>query len=127
VDRANRKKAVSSVKRLGADLRRHKLTTLIAPEGTRSRSGELQPFKMGAFHLALDTGAPIVPMVLHGVHMLMPPDDWRLRPGTVQVDVHPPIDTSGWVRDDLRAHANELNDRFAQWLDAGPNPPPSSG
>ena len=127
VDRGNRKKAVASVKRLGEDLRRHKLTTLVAPEGTRSRTGALQPFKMGAFHLALDTRAPIVPMVIHGVHRLLRPDDWQVRSGIVKVDIHPAIDTSGWNRDNLRAQAAALHADYERWLAEGPTPSPASG
>jgi len=127
VDRGNRKKAVSSIKRLGAELRKHKLTTLVAPEGTRSRTGALQPFKMGAFHMALDTGAPMVPMVVHGVHQLLRPDDWQVRSGTVHVDIHPPIDTSDWSRRTLRGHRDALHADYERWLDEGPIRSPASG
>ncbi len=120
VDRGNRKKAVSSVQRLGADLRKYGLTALIAPEGTRSRTGELHPFKMGAFHVALDTRAPVVPAVVHGVHRLLKPDDWKAYPGTVYVDDHPSIDTSGWTRETLRKHADALHADYARWMDEGP-------
>jgi 1-acyl-sn-glycerol-3-phosphate acyltransferase len=122
IDRGHRKKAHASIQKLGADLRRNRLSAYVAPEGTRSRTGELQPFKMGMFHLALDTGAPIVPMVIHGVHDLLEPDDWKVSPGTVRVEVHPPIDTSCWTRESLHAEAERLHADFARWLAAGPTP-----
>jgi len=120
VDRGNRRSAVQSLRRLGDALRRHGLSTLIAPEGTRSRTGRLQPFKLGPFHLALDTRAPIVPLVFHGVHDLLPPDDWRLGQGTVHIEFHPPIDTTDWTREELHARAEALHADFARWLEAGP-------
>jgi 1-acyl-sn-glycerol-3-phosphate acyltransferase len=120
VDRSNRRRAMASIKQLGHDLRTHGLSTLIAPEGTRSRDGRLQPFKMGAFHMALDTGAPIVPLVFHGVFEMLRPDDWKLSPGTVHIELHPPIDTTGWTRESLRGHADALHARYAAWLEEGP-------
>ncbi len=122
VDRRNRKKAHASIKRLGEELRRHGLSTAIAPEGTRSRTGELQPFKLGAFHLALDTGAPIVPMVFHGVHPRLRPDDWKVYPGTITVQFHPARDSAGWRREQLRTIAQELQDEYQGWIAAGPPP-----
>ncbi len=120
IDRGHRKKAMESIKRLGAELRKHGLSTLVAPEGTRSRSGELQPFKMGAFHMALDTHAPIVPLVFHGAHERLKPDDWMLAPGTIHMALKPSIDTSGWTRDQLRQHADALHADYAAWLAEGP-------
>lgn len=73
--------------------------TIVAPEGRRSGDGALLPFKKGAFHMALHTRAPIVPIVLLGVAPLLV----RGTPmsGEVRVRVLPPIDTSGWTLEDL--------------------------
>ena len=127
VDRRNSRRAMASIKLLGEDLRRHGLSTLIAPEGTRTRDGRLQPFKMGAFHVALDTGAPIVPLVFHGVFDKLRPDDWKVWPGTVHIDIHPPIDTSGWTRRGLRKQADALHGDYQRWLDEGSLSPRSPG
>ncbi len=127
VDRSNRKRAMASIKKLGADLRRYDQSTFISPEGTRTRDGKLQPFKMGAFHAALDTGAPIVPLVFHGVYEKLRPDDWKLSPGTVHIDIHPAIDTSGWTRQTLREQADALHADYERWLAEGPIRSPSSG
>ncbi|MBN1335616.1 MAG: 1-acyl-sn-glycerol-3-phosphate acyltransferase [Deltaproteobacteria bacterium] len=122
VDRGHHKKAVGSLQRLAQDMKRHGLTAVIAPEGTRSRTGQLQKFKMGAFHLAIDVGVPMVPVVFHNGFQLCRPDSLLVQPGTFWVDVHPPIDTSSWTRDGLRAQADALHDRYAAWLAAGPLP-----
>jgi putative phosphoserine phosphatase/1-acylglycerol-3-phosphate O-acyltransferase len=64
---------------------------VIAPEGTRSASGTLQPFRHGAFFLAKKARVPIVPIVLHNVHDALPKGGLLLRPATVRVSVLPPV------------------------------------
>jgi 1-acyl-sn-glycerol-3-phosphate acyltransferase len=64
---------------------------LIYPEGTRSPGGELQPFRRGGFFLALDSGAPIVPVSISGTYDLMPRGSRRIRKGHVRIVFHEPI------------------------------------
>lgn len=73
---------------------------VIAPEGTRSATGALQPFRHGAFFLAKKARVPIVPIVLHNVHDALPKGSLLLRPATVRVSVLPPL-----------AHTTERNVR----------------
>ncbi len=78
---------------------------LVFAEGTRSRDGQLQPFKKGAFVLAIAAGVDILPVAIRGSHELMPAHSNRIRPGTLHVHVHPPISTAGLQyadRDPLR-------------------------
>lgn len=63
----------------------------IAPEGTRSKDGRLLPFKKGGFWLAKDTGAPIVPVALLGMHERNPDRKFRLVPGPLEIRFHAPI------------------------------------
>ncbi len=91
-------------------VREQRYSAVIAPEGTRSRSGALLPFKKGAFHLALETRRPIVPVVIEGGHE-------RLRgafptAGPVRVRVLPPLDTRRWRRADLERHVAALRARY---------------
>lgn len=72
LDRSNREKSASSLAAAAERMRRYDLSVAIAPEGTRSLSGELQKFKLGAFHMAAAADAPIVPLVLHGAGILWP-------------------------------------------------------
>jgi 1-acyl-sn-glycerol-3-phosphate acyltransferase len=64
----------------------------IAPEGTRSPSGALLPFKPGAFSLAIEAQTAVLPVTLDGTRQVLPPASWRPRAGaTVHVTIHPPV------------------------------------
>lgn len=72
------------------------------PEGTRSRDGRLQRFKKGPFYLALESGAPVVPISVWGTESMMAKGSLRVLPGTAHLVFHPAIESSGWKsREDL--------------------------
>lgn len=80
-------------------------------EGTRSRSGELLPFKKGAFRVAVDEQLPVLPMTIVGTRRIMPPGSLRICPGQVRVIIHPALETAGMERDDcadLRQRCHEV-------------------
>lgn len=116
IDRGNRDSAVASLTSLAELVKRHALSIFIWPEGHRSRDGRLRPFKKGAFHLALSTGLPIVPMVIAGSHRGWEVHSLRLCRADVDVTFLPPIDTSGWSRDTLDEHIAEVERTFAAAL-----------
>jgi WS/DGAT/MGAT family acyltransferase len=95
------------------------ISLVIAPEGTRSATPSLGPFKKGAFHVAMQAGVPVVPIVIRNAGELM----WRgaatIHPGTVQVKVLPPVSTEGWTADDLDEKVAEVRaayvDALAHW------------
>jgi 1-acyl-sn-glycerol-3-phosphate acyltransferase len=91
VDRSDREAAIESVNAAAAVLRQG-LHLLIFPEGTRSSDGRLLPIKKGPFHLAIETGVFVVPVTLLGTCKLWPKNAFALRPGTVRVVFHQPID-----------------------------------
>lgn len=68
---------------------------LIYPEGTRSFNGKLLRFRRGGFFLALESGAPIVPVSVKGTYELMPRGKWLVRKGPVQITFHEPIPVTG--------------------------------
>jgi 1-acyl-sn-glycerol-3-phosphate acyltransferase len=65
------------------------ITTFV--EGTRSRDGRLLPFKKGPFYLAMETGAPVVPISIHGTESMMAKGSVRVKPGTAHIVFHEPI------------------------------------
>ena len=61
------------------------------PEGTRSRTGRLLPFKKGAFYLAMESGAPVIPVSIWGSEQMMTKGSLRIKPGTAHLTFHPPV------------------------------------
>ena len=80
---------------------------LIFPEGTRSKTGELLPFKKGGFLMALKAQAPIVPVAVSGGTDAMRRGSRIIRPATVSIRVGQPIETAGMTLDDV----SSLRDR----------------
>jgi len=113
IDRKNSASAVSALQSLSEEVRRNRLSIWMAPEGTRSRDGQLAPFKKGFVHMAIATGLPVVPVVLHGAFERLPVDTWRLSPGHVDIELLEPIDPSGWSADEAGEHAEEVRSAFA--------------
>jgi 1-acyl-sn-glycerol-3-phosphate acyltransferase len=92
VDRSNREAAIESVNAAIQVLLRQGLHMVIFPEGTRSNDGRLLPLKKGPFHLAMESGVPIVPVTLLGTFESWPKTRFALRPGTTTVVFHAPLD-----------------------------------
>ncbi len=120
IDRKDPVKAREGVRRIGELLRERPRTACVFPEGTRSRTGQLQPFKLGAFHLARETGAPMLPVVCHGAFRLIRPGAPVVVPGEVVLVIQPEIDARGWTAEGVRAEASTLHDQYARWIDEGP-------
>ncbi|MDH4311583.1 MAG: 1-acyl-sn-glycerol-3-phosphate acyltransferase, partial [Gammaproteobacteria bacterium] len=97
-------------------IRRDGRSVCIAPEGTRSLTAELGPFKKGAFHLAIQAGVPIVPVVIHNSADVQPRNEFAMRPATVRVEVLPPVDTSHWRAASIEAHVREVRNLFLRCL-----------
>lgn len=112
VDRGNPVRAQRSLARLAERARAERATVVIAPEGTRSRTGELGPFKMGAFHLAAALGAPIVPLVLRGAAQCQPMGRVIIDPGTVVVEVLEELPAELVGAGDPHAVRDELRRRY---------------
>lgn len=127
IQRENREQWQAELDRTERLLREEGYSTMVAPEGSRSRSGELMPFKKGPFHLAVATGLPIVPVVIQGGHELIWEECWSAAPGTIRARVLPPISTEGWREETLEEHMAVVRSAYERALaEPEPAPEPSS-
>jgi putative phosphoserine phosphatase / 1-acylglycerol-3-phosphate O-acyltransferase len=92
------------------------LSLVISPEGTRSRTGELQPFKKGPFRIAMAAGVPIVPIVIRNAEDLAPHDAKVMHPATIDVKVLAPISTAKWTLDELDERIAEVRQQYVDTL-----------
>ena len=115
VDRSNRAQATRAIARAVSALKAG-ACFLIFPEGTRSRTGELGPFKKGGFVVAMDAGSRIVPVALTGTRELMPRGGFRIRPGTVRVRVLDPVPAGSYSYDDRDLLIADVRGRIAAAL-----------
>ena len=115
IDRGDRERSIRSMDAIAELVRAHGISVWILPEGTRSSDGRLQPFKKGFGHIALATGLPIVPVVVHDGHRF-----WtrglKVRPGRVRVEILQPIPTADWTVDSLPERIASLEGVFAEAL-----------
>jgi 1-acyl-sn-glycerol-3-phosphate acyltransferase len=112
LDRSNREQAIASLKALANKVVNNRLSIYIWPEGTRSQDGRLMEFKKGAFHLALQTKLPVIPVVVHGAHRCWEAKQLRILPVPVCVEVLEPVDTSDWTDENLLEHVESVRELF---------------
>ena len=119
IDRDDHAGAVVALRPLVEEALLRGKSLAVAPEGTRSGTGRLGPFKKGAFRLAMAGGVPVIPIVFRNANDVWPLGTQFMRPGTVDVVVHPPIATDGWTDDDLDVHIAAVRgvylDTLANW------------
>lgn len=121
IDRSDSEQARATLDAL-VDRIRGGTSLLIFPEGTRSVTPVLGPFRKGAFHLAVQSGVPIVPVVLRNTGELMNKRSFVLNPGTVDVAVLEP--ETGWTTDNLNERVAALHQRFVDTLAHWPEEEP---
>ena len=116
IDRSNRERAVESLK-IATKRLRSGISFGVCPEGTRARPGEMLPFKKGAFHMAVQAGVSVVPVALKNSDVLMGKGTGEAWPGTIDMVMLPPVDTS-WVKsdDDLAALARQVQNSIMREL-----------
>jgi putative phosphoserine phosphatase/1-acylglycerol-3-phosphate O-acyltransferase len=116
IDRGDHAKAIASLEPAVAALREGR-SLIIAPEGTRSSTPRLGRFKKGAFHMAMQAGVPIVPVVFRNVCDALPRNAMVVRPAAVEAVVLPPIDTSEWTSDGLDDEIQTIRALYLQILE----------
>ncbi len=117
VDRSNPQKAVETMNRV-REIVDSGYSFGIFAEGTRALPGELLPFKKGAFHVALQTGAAVIPVCIKNTDYLMGKKTGVVNPGTMEIVLLPPIETTGMTADsDLIKVLNKTREAIAQELE----------
>jgi len=99
IDRRNKESAARSIE-AGARSIRSGNSFLIFPEGTRSKTDEMLPFKKGGFRMAIAAQAPVVPVAVQGGRAAMRRGSWIIRPVTVDIRVGVPVETAGMGAED---------------------------
>jgi 1-acyl-sn-glycerol-3-phosphate acyltransferase len=119
IDRSNAERALESMRKA-----RHVLedgySFGVFVEGTRAMPGELLPFKKGAFHLALQTGAAIVPVAIRNTDWMMGKRTGVAFPGTIEMQILPPIETAGKTDEDVMELLVETRAAVARALSEPP-------
>ena len=96
----------------------NRVSVMIFPEGTRSRTSELLPFKDGAFRLAIEAGVPILPLAVSGTRTALPKHDWRFGRSVAEVHVLEPVETAGFTLADVPALKARVRDMIVGARDA---------
>jgi 1-acyl-sn-glycerol-3-phosphate acyltransferase len=119
VDRRNKEAAMRSIE-AGAQSIRAGNSFLIFPEGTRSRTADMLPFKKGGFIMAIKAQAPVVPVAVQGGRDSMRKGSWIVRPVTVSIRIGEPIETAGVRLEDRNAIIEKTRARITALLAEGP-------
>ena len=115
LERSNPDQSLPAIDR-AAEVLRAGRSFMIFPEGTRSRTGSLLPFKKGGFIMALKAQSPVVPTAIVGARDAMRKGSFVIRPVTVTVKFSAPIETVGMTIDDRDALVTTVRDRIATLL-----------
>ncbi len=111
IDRSNSERAIETM-RAATERLRSGVSFAVFAEGTRARPGELLHFKKGGFYMAMEAGVPVVPVAIKNTDVLMGKGTGEARPGTIEMVILPPVETTGLSTDEdierlvARVHAS---------------------
>jgi 1-acyl-sn-glycerol-3-phosphate acyltransferase len=116
VDRRDREQALVAVEK-GIQALQAGKSFLVYPEGTRSPDGRLQRFKRGVFVMAINAGAPVVPISISGSNKIMPKGKFVIRPGCVRITFHEPVPTQGLAIEDRQIIIDRVREAILAGLE----------
>jgi 1-acyl-sn-glycerol-3-phosphate acyltransferase len=122
IDRSDHQRALRSLEEARVKLEKENPTVIMFPEGTRSASGELQRFKKGAFVLAIQTGADVVPAAISGSRAVMRKNSFLIHAGTIVIRLGTPIPVGGLTMADRDALMAATRESLTGMLEAGTAP-----
>jgi 1-acyl-sn-glycerol-3-phosphate acyltransferase len=108
IDRQSFSKSMQSIEEAKGRMEKQNISVVVFAEGTRSKTGEIQPFKRGAFRLATRVDYPIIPVSISGSNKIMPKGTFKITPGTIDIHFDKPIPSEGM---DSRKDEIELMNR----------------
>lgn len=117
IDRSNRESAIRTIQYATKHTIKQKRSMMLAPEGTRSKTGELLPFKKGAFYIALEGKLPIYPVLFCGAAEVMPKHAYWAYPKPIWVKFLPPVSTEDWTLENMNEKIEQIHkDMNEQYL-----------
>lgn len=118
INRKSGIKAMESLRRAAALIRRDSaMSCTVFPEGTRTRSGKLGPFKKGGFLLALETGLDILPLVQIGAQRINRSPSLLIRPGRIEFVIGKPIPVAAYTKENITQLMDKVRDVFLKYVE----------
>ena len=117
IERLNPKQAQAGID-LGAQMLKEGKSFFAFPEGTRSRDGRLGEFKKGVFIMAIRARTPVIPVTILNSNKIQPPGSYGIRPGSIRVIFHDPIETEGMDLEDRNLLVQLTRDAIVSRLPA---------
>ena len=121
VYRRNKQKAIQAIKQAETIIKELGYHVVIFPEGTRTTNGKLQKFKKGGFHMAINTGVPIIPIAVKGGFNLKPKTRWYIKPSIIDIEVGKPIDVTKYSVSELDKLITHTRNTFLELLNEREN------
>jgi len=118
IDRSNQQSAFESLKK-AAGIIREGVSVMIFPEGTRTRDGSIGSFKKGGFVLAVESGVPIVPLIIKGTYSVMPRTRLLIKPGKVTLEILKPVETSVYTKETKDELMEKIRNIMCKSTDSG--------
>ncbi len=115
IDRSDKDKAIEAMKP-AVDALKSGTSVVIFPEGTRSYDYTLGDFKKGAFHLSMQAGVPVVPIVIENASDVMPRGKAFMQPTTIRIRVLDPVDTSKWNKKNISKNIKKIRNEYLEVL-----------
>ena len=115
IRRERSEKAVNTLKKNVARIKRDQLSLLMSPEGSRKHEGVIGPFKKGPFHMALELDYPIIPIFFEGNRELSPGAFMITKPGGITAHIHPPIKLKNSEDQPLDLQISEIRSLYLKW------------